>query len=78
MFRMKYCYKQKWSMQLLIRTNTLNIVCEIRHIHMINLEIRTMQIGKFKLMIQLDLEDHFTGKSLATIGHFWPTGDIIA
>ena len=36
-----------------------------------------MQIGEFELLIQLDLEDLFTGKSLATIGHFWPTGDVI-
>ena len=36
-----------------------------------------MQIGEFELMIQLDLEDHLTGKSLATIGHFWPTGDVL-
>ena len=37
-----------------------------------------MQIGEFELMIQLDLEDHFNReKSLATIGHFWPTGDVI-
>ena len=56
--------------QLLIRTNTRDIVHEIRQIHMIDLEIRTMQIGEFELMIQLDLEDRLTGKSLATIGHF--------
>ena len=64
--------------QLLIRTNTQDIVHEIRQIHMIDLEIRTMQIGEFKLMVQLDLEDHLTGKSLATIGHFQPMGDVLA
>ena len=63
--------------QLLIKTNTRNIVREIRQIHMIDLEIRTMQIGEFELMIQLDLEDHLTGKGLATIGHFRPTGDVL-
>ena len=63
--------------QLLIRTNTRNIVHEVRQIHMIDLEIRTMQIGEFELMVQLDLEDHLTGKSLATIGHFRPTGDVL-
>ena len=63
--------------QLLIRTNTRDIVREIRQIHMIDLEIRTMQIGEFELMIQLDLEDCLTGKSLATIGHFQPTGDVL-
>ena len=45
---------------------------------MIDLEIQTMQIGEFELMVQLDLEDHLTGKSLATIGHFQPTGDVLA
>ena len=64
--------------QLLIRTNTRDIVHEIRQIHMIDLEIRTMQIGEFELMIQLDLEDRLTGKSLATIGHFRPMGDVLA
>ena len=44
---------------------------------MIDLEIWTMQIGEFELMIQLDLEDRLTGKSLATIGHFQPTGDVL-
>ena len=63
--------------QLLIKTNTRNIVREIWQTHMIDLEIRTMQIGEFELMIQLDLEDHLTGKSLATIGHFRPTGDVL-
>ena len=56
--------------QLLIRTNTRDIFHEIRQIYMIDLEIWTMQIGEFELMVQLDLEDCLTGKSLATIGHF--------
>ena len=55
--------------QLLIKTNTLDIVCKILHIHMIGLEIRTMQSGQFKLLVQLDLEDLFTEQSLATFGH---------
>ena len=63
--------------QLLIKTNTRNIVREVRQIHMIDLEIRTMQIGEFELMVQLDLEDRLTGKSLVTIGHFRPTGDVL-
>ena len=63
--------------QLLIKTNTRNIVREVRQIHMIDLEIRTMQIGEFELMVQLDLEDRISGKSLATIGHFRPTGDVL-
>ena len=45
---------------------------------MIGLEIRTMQSGEFKLLVQLDLEDLFTGQSLATFGPLRPTGDIIA
>ena len=32
--------------QLLIRTNTQNIVCEIQQIHMVDLQIRTMQSGR--------------------------------
>ena len=36
-----------------------------------------MQIGEFELMVQLDLEDCISGKSLATIGHFKPTGDVL-
>ena len=64
--------------QLLIKTNTRNIVREVRQIHMMDLEIRTMQIGEFELMVQLDLEDRISGKSLATIGHFRPTGDVLA
>ena len=54
--------------QLLIKTNTLDIVHETLHIHRIGLEIRTMQSGEFKLLVQLDLEDLFTGQSLATFG----------
>ena len=54
--------------QLLIKTNTLDIVCEILHIHRVGLEIQTMQSGEFKLLVQLNLEDLFTGKSLATFG----------
>ena len=64
--------------QLLIKTNTLNIVHQIFHIHKVRLEIRTMQSGEFKLLIQLDLEGLFTGQSLATFGPLQPTGDIIA
>ena len=55
--------------QLLIKTNTLDIVREILRIYMIGLEIRTMQSKEFKLLVQLDLEDLFTGKCLATFGH---------
>ena len=63
--------------QLLIKTNTLNNAHQIFHIHKVRLEIQTMQSGEFKLLVQLDLEDIFTGQSLATFGPLQPTGDII-
>ena len=63
--------------QLLIRTNTQDIIREIRQIHMIDLEIRTMQIGEFELLVQLDMEDLFTGQTLVTFGYHRPTDDII-
>ena len=37
--------------QLLIKTNTLDIVWEILHIYMVGLEIWTMQVGEFKLLV---------------------------
>ena len=55
--------------QLLIKTNTPDIVREILHIHSIRLEIRTMQAGEFKLLVQLDMEDLFTGWTLVTFGY---------
>ena len=63
--------------QLLIRTNTRDIVCEIRQIHTIDLEIRTMQSGEFELLVQLDMEDLYTGQTLVTFGYHRPTDDII-
>ena len=45
---------------------------------MIGLEIQSMQLGEFKLLVQLDMEDLFTGKTLVTFGHLRPMGDIIA
>ena len=53
--------------QLLIRTP--DIVCEILDIYMVGLEIRTMQAGEFKLLVQLDMEDLFTGQTLVTLGY---------
>ena len=55
--------------QLLIRTNTPDIVHEILDIYMVGLEIRTMQAGEFKLLVQLDMEDLFTGQTLVTFGY---------
>ena len=63
--------------QLLIRTNTPDIVHEILDIYMVGLEIQTMQAGEFKLLVQLDMEDLFTGQTLVTFGYHRPTGDII-
>ena len=55
--------------QLLIKTNTPDIVREILDIYMVRLEIRTMQAGEFKLLVQLDMEDLFTGQTLVTFGY---------
>ena len=63
--------------QLLIKTNTLDIVHEVVHIHRVGLQIRTMQAGEFKLLVQLDMEDLFTGQTLVTFGYHRPTDDII-
>ena len=63
--------------QLLIGTNTRNIVREIQQIHMVDLEIRTMQSGEFELLVQLDMEDLYTGQTLVTFGYHQPTDDII-
>ena len=63
--------------QLLIRTNTRDIVREIRQIHTIDLEIRTMQSGEFELLVQLDMEDLYTGQTLVTFGYHRPTDDIL-
>ena len=55
--------------QLLIRTNAQDIVHKILSIYMVGLEMRTMQIGEFKLLVQLEMEDLFIGKTLVTFGH---------
>ena len=68
MFQMKHYYKQKVvHAQLLIKTNTLNIARQVFHIHKIRLEVRTIQSGEFKILIQLDLEDIFTGQSFGQL-----------
>ena len=63
--------------QLLIQTNTPDIVQEIFYIYMIGLDIQTMQEGEYKLLIQLDMEELFSGKSV-TFGYIKPKGDILA
>ena len=55
--------------QLLIRTNTPDIVREILDIYMVGVEIQTMKAGEFKLLVQLDMEDLFTGQTLVTFGY---------
>ena len=64
--------------QLLIKTNTPDIVQEILDIYMVGLEIQTMQVGEYKLLIQLDMEELFSGKTLTTFGYLKPKGNIIA
>ena len=63
--------------QLLIKTNTPDIVCEILDIYMVGLEIRTMQVGEFKLLVQLDMEELSSGRTLTTFGYLKPKGDIL-
>ena len=36
-----------------------------------------MQAGEFKLLVQLNMKDLFSGKTLVTLGYLQPTGDII-
>ena len=64
--------------QLSIKTNTQDIVHEILDIYMVGLEIQTMQAGEFKLLVQLDMEELSSGKTLVTFGYLQPKGDIIA
>ena len=62
--------------QLLIHTNTPDIVREILDIYMIGLDNRTMQ-AEYKLLIQLDMEELFSGKTVTTFGYIKPKGDIL-
>ena len=64
--------------QLLIKTNTSDIVYEILDIYMVGLEIQTMQARECKLLVQLDMEELFSGKTLTTFGYLKPKGDILA
>ena len=64
--------------QLLIKTNTPDIVWEILDIYMVGLDIQTMQAGEYKLLIQLDVEEIFSGKTLTTFRYLKPKGDILA
>ena len=64
--------------QLLIKTNTQDIVHKILDIYMVGLEIQTMQAGEFKLLVQLDMKELISGKTLVTFRYLQPKGDIIA
>ena len=64
--------------QLLIKTNTPDIVWEILDIYMVGLEMWTMQAREYKLLIQLDMEELFSGKTLTTFRYLKPKGNIIA
>ena len=44
---------------------------------MIGLDIQTMQVGEYKLLIQLDMEEIFSGKTVTTFGYIKPKGDIL-
>ena len=44
---------------------------------MIGLDIRTMQVGEYKLLIQLDMEELFSGKTVTTFGYIKPKGNIL-
>ena len=37
-----------------------------------------MQVGEYKLLIQLDMEELFSGQTLTTFRYLKPKGDIIA
>ena len=45
---------------------------------MVGLDIQTMQAGEYKLLIQLDVEEIFSGKTLTTFRYLKPKGDILA
>ena len=45
---------------------------------MVGLEIQTMQAGEYKLLIQLDMEELFSRKTLTTFRYLKPKGNIIA
>ena len=64
--------------QLLIQTNTPDIVQEILDIYMVGLDIQTMQAGEYKLLIQLDMEELFSGKTVTTLGYIKLKCDILA
>ena len=63
--------------QLLICTNTPDIVQEILDAYMIALDIQTMQAGEHKLLIQLEMEELFSKQTVTTLGFVKPKDDIL-
>ena len=63
--------------QLLICTNTPDIVREILDTYMLGLDIWMMQAGEHKLLIQLDMEELSSKQTVTTFGFIKPKGDIL-
>ena len=63
--------------QLLIHTHTPEIIWFARDVYDINLEIHSMKLGDNALLIQVDLEDLFTGYTVTTFGHYQPMSNIL-
>ena len=63
--------------QLLICTNTPDIVWEILDAYMIGLDIQMMQAGEHKLLIQLDMEELFSKQTVTTFRFIKPKDDIL-
>ena len=63
--------------QLLIRTNTPDIVQEILDAYMIGLDIWTIQAGEHKLLIQLEMEELFSEQTVTTFRFVKPKDDIL-
>ena len=63
--------------QLLICTNTPDIVQEILDAYMIGSDIQMMQAGKHRLLIQLDMEELFSEQTVTTFGFVKPKNDIL-
>ena len=63
--------------QLLIHTNTPDIVREILGAYMVGLDIWTMQAGEHKLLIQLDMEELFSEQTVTTFRFIKPKDDIL-
>ena len=63
--------------QLLICMNTPDIVWEISDTYMIGLDIQMMQASECELLIQLDMEELSSKKTVTTFGFIKPKGDIL-